>query len=93
MPALAQTRLLRAWTGAEGRSPDRLPLIGSVGEPAGLHLLGCAAGGFTLAPVCGVLAAQGVLGEESPLSSETISARRFVGAPRHDPTQETEAKQ
>ncbi len=93
VPALAQTRLLRAWTGAEGRSPDRLPLIGSVGEPAGLHLLGCAAGGFTLAPVCGVLAAQGVLGEESPLSSETISARRFVGAPRHDPTQETEAKQ
>ena len=92
VPALAQTRLLRAWTGAEGRSPDRLPLIGGVGEPAGLHLLGCAAGGFTLAPVCGVLAAQGVLGEESPLSSETISARRFVGAARHDPRRETEAK-
>jgi len=82
VPALAQTHLIRAWTGVEGRSPDRLPLIGSVGEPAGLHLLGCAAGGFTLAPICGVLAAQHVTGEESPLSSERISASRFLRTPR-----------
>ncbi len=81
VPALAQTQLLRAWTGVEGRSPDRLPLVGSVGEPAGLHVLGCAAGGFTLAPICGVLAAQHVTGEESPLSSEQISASRFLRAP------------
>jgi len=87
VPALAQTRLLRAWTGVEGRSPDRLPLIGSVGEPAGLHVLGCAAGGFTLAPICGVLAAQHVVGEASPLSSELISTSRFL----HTPQLETEA--
>ena len=87
VPALAQTHLLRAWTGVEGRSPDRLPLVGSVGEPGGLHLLGCAAGGFTLAPICGVLAAQHVVGEESPLSSDAISASRFL----RDPRLETEA--
>ena len=78
VPALAHTRLLRAWTGAEGRSPDRLPLVGSVGEPSRLHLLGCAAGGFTLAPVCGALAAQRVAGEESPLFSDDIRASRFL---------------
>lgn len=93
VPALAHTHLLRGWTGVEGRSPDRLPLVGSVGDPAGLHLLGCAAGGFTLAPVCGMLAAQHVVGEESPLSSEEISARRFLGAPQHGPSHETEASQ
>jgi glycine/D-amino acid oxidase-like deaminating enzyme len=93
VPALAHTQLLRGWTGVEGRSPDRLPLIGSVGDPAGLHLLGCAAGGFTLAPVCGTLAAQHVVGEESPLFSEEISARRFVGAPQHGPSNEMEESQ
>ncbi len=79
IPALAHTRLLRAWTGVEGRSPDRLPVVGSVGEPAGLYVLGCAAGGFTLAPVCGELLAAQVAGEESRLSSDEIRASRFFG--------------
>ena len=93
IPGLAQTHLLRGWTGVEGRSPDRLPLIGSVGEPAGLHLLGCAAGGFTLAPICGALAAKQVVGEQSTLSSEKFSPRRFVDAARSGQTQKTEANQ
>jgi glycine/D-amino acid oxidase-like deaminating enzyme len=93
VPALAHTHLLRAWTGAEGRSPDRLPLVGSVGDPAGLHLLGCGAGGFTLAPVCGLLAAQQVVGETSPLFSEEISARRFLGASQNGPSQVKETTQ
>ena len=84
VPALAQMKPVREWTGVEGRSPDRLPLVGSVGEPAGLHVLGCAAGGFTLAPICGVLAAQHVVGAESPLSSEEFSVSRFLHAPRHE---------
>ena len=78
IPALARTRLLRAWTGAEGRSPDRLPVVGSVGKPAGLYVLGCAAGGFTLAPACGELLAARVAGGDSLLSSAGVSASRFL---------------
>ncbi len=77
VPQLGRTRMLRAWTGVEGRSPDRLPLIGTTGGPPNLHVLGCSAGGFTLGPLCGTLAAQRLTNEPSPLFSGEISANRF----------------
>ena len=57
VPALATTRVLRAWTGFEGRTPDRLPLLGPLPGTPRIHALGCAGGGFTLSPIAGRLAA------------------------------------
>ena len=57
IPGTSGARLLRAWPGFEGRTPDKLLLAGSVGRPAGLYMLGCGGGGFTFSPVAGRIAA------------------------------------
>jgi sarcosine oxidase subunit beta len=57
VPAIAGARLLRAWPGFEGRTPDKLLLAGSVGQPRGLYMLGCGGGGFTFSPLAGRMAA------------------------------------
>jgi glycine/D-amino acid oxidase-like deaminating enzyme len=57
VPGLAGARLLRAWPGFEGRTPDKLLLAGSVGRPRGLYVLGCGGGGFTFSPLAGKIAA------------------------------------
>ena len=78
VPSLAQARLLRGWTGFEGRTPDRLPVLGPVREGSSLHVLGCASGGFTLAPVCGQIAADMVTGETCARSYEQFLVGRFT---------------
>ncbi|HET7746357.1 MAG TPA: FAD-binding oxidoreductase, partial [Vicinamibacteria bacterium] len=57
IPAVRDARLLRAWTGFEGRTPDKLLLSGSVGRPRGLYMVGCGGGGFTFSPLTGRIAA------------------------------------
>lgn len=57
IPATSRARLLRAWPGFEGRTPDKLLLAGSVGSPRGLYMLGCGGGGFTFSPLAGRIAA------------------------------------
>lgn len=81
IPALAGARLLRAWTGFEGRTPDRLPIIGPVRKGSSLHVLGCASGGFTLAPVCGLLVAQTIAGEAPAISYDEFRVTRFLKRP------------
>jgi glycine/D-amino acid oxidase-like deaminating enzyme len=78
VPGLATARLLRAWTGFEGRTPDRLPVIGPLPGTANLHVLGCASGGLTLAPAAGELLAQRLCGEPVTLQLEPFSPARFV---------------
>jgi glycine/D-amino acid oxidase-like deaminating enzyme len=78
IPGIAQTSLLRAWVGLEGRTPDKLLISGSVGSPRGFHVLGCSGGGYTVSPAAGVLAAQHVLGEQPDLPWEPFHVRRFI---------------
>ena len=78
VPALAGARLLRGWTGIEGRSPDGLPLLGPIDGASGLHILGCAAGGFTLAPACGQIAADLLLGQEPAIPHRAYLVSRFL---------------
>ena len=78
VPKLRKTRLLRAWTGFEGRSPDRLPIMGPVGRLENIYMLGCASGGFTLAPVCGLLIAQCIAGEDPLVTWEDFTVERFL---------------
>lgn len=63
LPAIARARLLRAWVGFEGRTPDKLLIAGSPGAAAGFFVVGCSSGGYTLSPYAGLLTAQHVLGD------------------------------
>jgi glycine/D-amino acid oxidase-like deaminating enzyme len=80
VPALSRARLLRAWTGFEGRSPDKLPLIGPLPGAPSIHALGCASGGLTLAPACARLLAQQLSGEAPDLSIAPFFPERFLAA-------------
>jgi sarcosine oxidase subunit beta len=87
VPGLASARWLRGWTGFEGRTPDKLPVIGPLPGIAGLHVLGCASGGFTLAPASAELLARRLCGEPETVASHPFSPARFVSpavASTHD---------
>jgi len=77
VPSLGSARLLRAWTGFEGRTPDKLPVIGPLAGRPNLHVLGCASGGLTLAPIAGELLARRLCGERDLLPLEPFSPARF----------------
>jgi glycine/D-amino acid oxidase-like deaminating enzyme len=81
VPGLASARLLRGWTGFEGRTPDKLPVIGPLPGTPTLHVLGCASGGLTLAPAAAELLAQRLCGEPVDLPLEPFSPARFVSPP------------
>lgn len=82
VPGIGAGRLLRAWVGFEGRTPDKLLLSGAVGIPRGFYVLGCASGGFTLAPVAGVLAAKYLNGEMPDMPWEPYHVQRYLPAQR-----------
>jgi len=64
VPALKTTSLLRAWTGFEGRTSDRLLLAGPAG-PEGFFILGCQSGGFTMSPLAGEIITDHILARTS----------------------------
>lgn len=77
IPAIAETRLLRSWVGFEGRTPDRLLLCGPLGPP-GSYVLGCAAGGFTLAPIAGQIAADFIVFGKPRIACDELNVQRFL---------------
>jgi glycine/D-amino acid oxidase-like deaminating enzyme len=77
IPAIAGTELLRSWVGFEGRTPDRMLICGPIGPP-GFHVLGCSAGGFTLSPLAGRLAAERILSGGPSLEYRALEAQRFA---------------
>lgn len=78
IPGLTELQLLRSWVGFEGRTPDKLMISGRLG-PAGLSVIGCAAGGFTLAPIAGKIAADYVINGESGIPDRRFIVERFRG--------------
>ncbi len=78
VPSLASARLLRAWTGFEGRTPDKLPVIGALPDAPAIHVLGCASGGLTIAPAAGELLAQRLTGLDPDVSIAPFSPARFL---------------
>ncbi len=77
IPGIGQRDLLRSWVGFEGRTPDKLLLSGPLG-PAGLHVLGCSAGGFTLCPIAGQIAADYVLTGDTQITDQRFNVERFM---------------
>jgi glycine/D-amino acid oxidase-like deaminating enzyme len=81
IPAIARTRLQRAWVGFEGRSPDRQLVAGPLDHLPGFFVIGCASGGFTVAPMAGLLAARHVSGTAPDAVAAACAPRRFEGPP------------
>jgi glycine/D-amino acid oxidase-like deaminating enzyme len=77
VPTLASLQVIRAWSGLESRSPDRLLVIGPVDSPRGLFVLCAAAGGFTISPFAGELAARWILSGDPQWPIERYHVQRF----------------
>jgi glycine/D-amino acid oxidase-like deaminating enzyme len=50
VPALADLRILRSWTGFDAAVPDFYPLAGAAPGIPGAYLLACVRGGYTIGP-------------------------------------------
>ena len=77
IPRIADAHVLRAWTGFEGRTPDRLLISGPAG-PRGFYLLGCSYSGFSLSPVAGQIAAEYIVLGQPTVPCECVSVQRFL---------------
>jgi sarcosine oxidase subunit beta len=84
LPAIRQRQLLRSWVGFEGRTPDRMLICGPIGPP-GFHVLGCSAGGFTLSPLAGRIAAEYILDGKPHLECGELAVQRFVSEAASQP--------
>jgi glycine/D-amino acid oxidase-like deaminating enzyme len=58
VPELEGREIVRVWACYEGRSPDLLLMIGPISSPKGFYVQCCVKGGFTLAPIVGVVMAE-----------------------------------
>jgi glycine/D-amino acid oxidase-like deaminating enzyme len=64
VPALAQARVTRSWTGFEANVPDFYPLAGPLPDVSDAFVLGCVRGGYTIGPYIGQLMGDAILGRE-----------------------------
>jgi len=78
VPALNDLNLIRFWAGLEGRSPDRLPLLGNLHHLSGFYSATCAKGGFTLGPLMGKLVSELILGKKPSFPVAEYDVNRFV---------------
>lgn len=67
LPALAQARVVRSWTGFEANVPDFYPLAGALPGVEDAFVLGCVRGGYTIGPYIGKLMGDAILGREPEL--------------------------
>lgn len=79
VPALARIRLERAWAGRIDSTPDALPVIDALADPAGLILAtGFSGHGFGLAPAAAAATAALVLGTEPEQDVHPFRLSRFA---------------
>ena len=64
IPALSDTRIVRAWVGFEAETADAMPIIGEVPGVADAYVIGSVHSGYTSGPYMGKLLAQRILGSE-----------------------------
>ena len=76
-PAIADARIVRAWAGIEGYTPDALPVIGPGREDGVIHAFGFSAHGFQLAPAVGELVADLVTGAPPAIPLDAFRPDRF----------------
>jgi glycine/D-amino acid oxidase-like deaminating enzyme len=67
LPALANARVMRSWTGFEANVPDFYPLAGALPGMEGAFVLGCVRGGYTIGPYISKLMGDFILDREPEL--------------------------
>jgi len=78
MPAFADAKLVRSWTGPYDIPPDWNPIIGPVPNLEGVHVaVGFSGHGFKLAPTIGESLAQQILGVKPRVPIEMYDMTRF----------------
>jgi len=78
IPGLNTLNLIRCWIGSEGRTPDRLPLLGQLNHLQGFYTASCAKGGFTLGPVLAKISSELILKGKTSYSISAFDVNRFV---------------
>jgi sarcosine oxidase subunit beta len=80
IPRLRHANIIRTWTGIEGRTPDRLPIIGfSQTTPKLVHAFGFSGHGFQMCPAIGAVVTELVLTGESSTPIDAFRLNRFAG--------------
>ncbi len=81
VPALADVRLLRTWSGVMGWTDDVSPIVGESHAVPGYHVLVVTSSGYTMTPILArALAAQMTGGGERPLPPEYSPDREGLPA-------------
>jgi glycine/D-amino acid oxidase-like deaminating enzyme len=80
IPALQFLNLIRCWVGLEGRTPDKMPLLGALDSCPGFLSASCVKGGWTLGPLLGKLISEMAMEKKSSLPVEEFNPRRFLSA-------------
>lgn len=70
-------RIIRIWAGLEGRSPDRLPLLGRLDTEKNFYYACCAKGGYTVGPALGRLITEYMLTGIQKKFIKGLSLQRF----------------
>lgn len=79
-PAIADARILKAWTGLRPGSPDNLPILGSADLPGYYAATGHFRDGILLAPITARLLSQLILGDAPDHDLSPFSPSRFEKA-------------
>lgn len=79
LPAFAQGRLVRSWSGLYDTTPDWNPVLGGVPGITGLQVaFGFSGHGFKLSPMIGRMLAQSMLGMVPDLPIEPYRITRYA---------------
>ena len=79
LPAFADGRLIRSWSGLYDTTPDWNPVLGPVPGLDGLQLaFGFSGHGFKLSPMIGRILAQSLLGQQPDLPLHPYRLQRFA---------------
>ena len=79
VPALRSARVIRAWSGIEGYTPDRLPAMGPSPDVPGLfHAFGFSGSGFALGPGVGAVMGELVLAGRTSTPIDAFAVGRFA---------------
>ena len=77
IPELRGREIVRSWACYEGRSPDGLLMIGPIDSLKGFYVQCCVKGGFTLAPIVGMLMAEWLTKGKPHIPMDEYRVTRF----------------
>lgn len=78
VPALADMRIVRCWSGYEAVAPDALPVIGRIPGHARAWLQSCTRGGYSLAPALSFRLARMMLDRTEDAELARFTPRRLL---------------